>query len=86
MRRPTKRGTSKSAGSTLFFVPTYKTIMQLPFAHIYKQLSDKEIVDKVVTVPYNEEAAVYLLFDRYNPLLVKIYRRVFDNSPNWYDG
>lgn len=85
MRRPTKRGTSKSAGSTLFFVPTYKTIMQLPFAHIYKQLSDKEIVDKVVTAPYNEEAAVYLLFDRYNPLLVKIYRRVFDNSPDWYD-
>ncbi|MBQ0007152.1 MAG: hypothetical protein KBT40_00300 [bacterium] len=60
--------------------------MQLPFAHIYKQLSDKEIVDKVVTAPYNEEAAVYLLFDRYNPLLVKIYRRVFDNSPDWYDG
>lgn len=59
--------------------------MKVAFAHIYKQLSDREIVDKVVTVPYNEEAAVYLLFDRYDPLLAKIYRRIFDDVPDWYD-
>ena len=59
--------------------------MKVAFANKYKQLSDKEIVDKVITAPYNEEAAVYLLFDRYDPLLAKIYREVFVNDSNWYE-
>lgn len=59
--------------------------MKVAFANRYKPLSDKEIVDKVITAPYNEEAAVYLLFDRYDPLLAKIYRDVFVNDSNWYE-
>lgn len=59
--------------------------MKVAFAHRYKTLSDREIVDKVITIPYNEEAAVYLLYDRYDPLLAKIYREVFENDSNWYE-
>ena len=35
--------------------------MELTFHNNYKEESDKEIVEKIITVPYNEEAAAYLL-------------------------
>lgn len=38
----------------------------------YINLSDKEIVDKIIAEPYDEEAAVYLIYDRYEPLCKSI--------------
>ncbi len=60
-------------------------IMELTFHNNYKEESDKEIVEKIITVPYNEEAAAYLLYNRYDPLLFKLYRKIFDKNLSWYD-
>ena len=59
--------------------------MELTFHNNYKEESDKEIVEKIITVPYNEEAAAYLLYNRYDPLLFKLYRKIFDKNLSWYD-
>lgn len=39
----------------------------------YKDMTDEEIVSLVVGVPPCEEAAVYLIYDRYNPLMRRLY-------------
>lgn len=49
----------------------------------YSKLSDRQIVEKILADPHDEEAAVYLLHDRYNPLLHKIYYR-FTNEDVWF--
>ena len=46
--------------------------MELTFKQKYIHLSDKEIVDKIIAEPYNEEAATYLIYDRYEPLCKSI--------------
>lgn len=50
----------------------------------YKSLSDKQLIDLIVTKPYNEEAAFYLLYDRYSPKLKKICIQILGNL-YWYD-
>ena len=42
----------------------------------YSKLSDRQIVEKVLAEPHDEEAAAFLLHDRYNPLLHKLYYRL----------
>lgn len=59
--------------------------MELIFKKRYEKLSDKEVVNKIITPPYNEEAAAYLIYNRYHPLLHKIYRKIYDNDPSWYE-
>lgn len=59
--------------------------MTLLFQYNYKEYSDKELVDKITTEPYNEEAAAYLIYNRYDPLLGKIYRKVFYGDSFWYE-
>lgn len=46
--------------------------MELSFKDKYKKLSDKEIVDLIIAEPYNEEAATYLIYARYEPLCISI--------------
>lgn len=46
--------------------------MKLTFKNKYISLSDKEIVDLIIAEPHNEEAAVYLIYERYKPLCVSI--------------
>lgn len=58
--------------------------MELIFKHKYIDLTDKEIVTKVITLPYNEEAATYLLYDRYSPKFRKLCRDIYNNL-DWYD-
>ena len=36
-------------------------------------MTDKEIVEKILSIPHDEEAAAYLLYTRYYLLLLKIY-------------
>ena len=52
--------------------------MELTFMNNYTELNDKEIVDKIINKPYNEEAAAYLIYNRYDPLLHKLCRNIFD--------
>lgn len=58
--------------------------MKLIFQNRYFPLSDKEIVVKIITIPYNEEAAVYLLYDRYSPKFRKLTITIYGNF-DWYD-
>jgi len=59
--------------------------MELTFLNNYTELNDKEIVDKIINKPYNEEAAAYLIYNRYDPLLHKLYRNIFDKDSSWYE-
>lgn len=51
----------------------------------YSNLSDRELVDKIIDVPHDEDAAAYLINTRYVPLLRKIYGKVFNNNLSWYE-
>lgn len=46
----------------------------------YAKLSDKEIVERIITEPYDEDAAVYLIYDRYLPLCTAVCKRIFNNT------
>lgn len=59
--------------------------MGLAFLNNYAELNDKEIVNKIINKPYNEEAAAYLIYNRYDPLLHKLYREIYDKDPSWYE-
>lgn len=50
----------------------------------YTELTDKQLVELILALPHNEEAAAYLLHDRYHPLLHNIYRSLTD-KPYWYE-
>lgn len=52
--------------------------MKLIFKDKYSKLSDREIVDLIITDPYNEEAAIYLIYDRYEPLCISICQKTLD--------
>lgn len=59
--------------------------MGLVFLNNYVELNDKEIVNKIINKPHNEEAAAYLIYNRYDPLLYKLYRDVFQKDFSWYE-
>ena len=59
--------------------------MGLVFLNNYAELNDKEIVNKIINKPYNEEAAAYLIYNRYDPLMHKLYREIYDKDPSWYE-
>ena len=59
--------------------------MGLVFLNNYAELNDKEIVNKIINKPYNEEAAAYLIYNRYDPLLHKLYREIYDKDSSWYE-
>lgn len=66
--------------------------MKFQYRFNYKDLSDKQLVDKILEVPHNEEAAAYLLHDRYSNLLHSVYNKVLLDLFNkavhtdyWYD-
>ena len=58
--------------------------MELIFKKIYEKLTDKEIVMRIITKPYDEKAATYLLYDRYYPLF---YTQclLFVRNKDWFD-
>lgn len=58
--------------------------MDFHYRYNYDSMSDKEIVNMIITPPHNEEAAIYLVDKRYSPLLRKIYFRLTSDS-FWYD-
>jgi RNA polymerase sigma factor (sigma-70 family) len=58
--------------------------MKLQFRTNYDDCSDKELVDKIIKPPHNEEAAAYLLYNRYDPLLKSVYQNMA-KSFFWFD-
>lgn len=48
----------------------------------YTDMTDEEIVSLVVGVPPCEEAAVYLIYDRYNPLMRRLYLDYISDCDN----
>ena len=55
-------------------------MMESAFRKKYSELSDKAVIDKVLAIPHDKEAAIYLIYHRYSPFLKKLYRKVFDES------
>ena len=58
--------------------------MILHFKDKYRGLGDREIVVSIISQPYDEEAAAYLIHNRYDPLFRKIYNNVFGEVKIWY--
>lgn len=58
--------------------------MRLQYRTNYNDFSDKELVEKIIRPPHNEEAAAFLLHDRYNPLLKSVYQDLTMNF-SWFD-
>ena len=58
--------------------------MELIFKKDYEKLTDKEIVMRIITKPYDEKAATYLLYDRYHPLF---YTQclLFIRDKDWFE-
>lgn len=46
----------------------------------YAKLSNKEIVERIITEPYDDDAAVYLIYSRYRSLCVAVCKRIFNNT------
>lgn len=61
----------------------------MDFAHNYEKMTDQQLVEKVTKPPIgqsaNEEAIAFLLYNRYNPLLSKLYCYVFQKHQGFYD-
>lgn len=53
--------------------------MYQTFGDKYAGLNDKEIVARIITEPYDEDAAAYLIYDRYQPLCTAVCKRTFNN-------
>lgn len=64
--------------------PETEATMEFRYKFDYSKLSDKQIVEKVLAEPHDEEAAAYLLHDRYAPLLNSLYR-YFTQDDIWID-
>lgn len=54
------------------------------YRHDYDNLSDGQIVDEILAEPHNEEAAAYMLYDRYSPLLHSQYY-CLTKDDFWYE-
>ena len=58
--------------------------MEIYYRTNYDEYSDKDLVDKIITPPHNEEAAAYLIHSRYNSYLKSIYLELTNNF-SWFD-
>ena len=58
--------------------------MKFNFRIQYEQYDDRQVIAMILAIPHNEEAAAFLLYNRYDPLLHKVYRMLVQNS-FWYD-
>ena len=56
--------------------------MELKNKNKFTHFSDKELVDKIITEPYDEEAAIFLIYYRYKPLCVTICKQTLSGLDN----
>lgn len=73
----------------IYLLPTldkYRLIpMGLKYKPSYNELTDKQIVEKILSEPHDEEAAAYLLYNRYHFLLLKTYCELTNNNASFGD-
>ena len=50
----------------------------------YSDQTDKVLVEEILALPHNEEAAAFLLYNRYDPLLHRVYA-LLTRETFWYD-
>lgn len=50
----------------------------------YSDLTVEQLVEKIIAIPHNEEAAAFLLLNKYDSLLHGVYNRV-TISKGWYE-
>lgn len=58
--------------------------MEFQYRQNYEVLSDKQIIERILAEPHDEEAAAYLLQERYAPLLKSLYKYFIQNDI-WFD-
>lgn len=58
--------------------------MKLQYKTNYDDCSDEELVNEILKLPHNEEAAAYLLYDRYDHLLKSVYKDITTNRL-WFE-
>lgn len=58
--------------------------MDFQYKTDYGTLTDRQLVEMILAEPSDEEAAFYLLHERYAPLLGKLYHR-FTTDDTWFD-
>ena len=58
--------------------------MEIKYKIDYNALTDKMIVDMIIEHPHNEEAAAFLLYNRYDLMLRKVYNGLTKDR-GWYD-
>lgn len=51
----------------------------------YARLTDREIINSIITKPFNEEAAAYLLYERYTPKFRKLCLDIYGTFDVYYD-
>lgn len=51
----------------------------------YARLTDREIINRIITKPFNEEAAAYLLYERYSPKFRKLCLDIYGTCDVYYD-
>ena len=58
--------------------------MEFKYKLDYRKLSDRQIDEMILAEPHDEEAAVYLLHDRYSLLMHNLYHRLTTDE-TWFD-
>lgn len=58
--------------------------MEIRKRNLYKRLTVKEIVQVILKIPHDDDAAVYLFFERYEPLLLKQFQ-LFVGDMSWWE-
>lgn len=58
--------------------------MKHSFRSQYDGLEDKQIIELILALPHNEEAAAFLLYCRYNWLLLKTYHTLHEDQ-YWFE-
>lgn len=58
--------------------------LKAQFGDKYKDLSDEELVEMIVNVPHNEEAALFLIYVRYRPLFSGMCKE-YVKDMHWLD-
>ena len=70
-------------------VSVIRILYKVNFRLIYEKMTDQQLVEKVTRVPVgeavNEEAVAFLLYNRYAPLLSKLYKAVFQTHKGYYE-
>ena len=58
--------------------------MEFQYRNNFEHLSDMQIVERITTCPHDEEAAAFLLYNRYNPLLHSVYNSLTKDN-TWFE-